>query len=68
LEQEVAEEKFYTPQEVAEVLKISVDTVRRRFRSEPGVVTFGDKHKTIRIPQAVLERAKQKRGLDADRV
>lgn len=54
---------FYTRDEVAAILKSSVDTVTRRFANLPGVVDIGTKEhrrtrrrRALRIPQYVLDR------------
>ena len=56
-------ERHYTAGEVAELWKFDVETVRRIFDNEPGVVVLqapakkGKRpYKTIRIPQTVLDR------------
>jgi excisionase family DNA binding protein len=58
------DEKLRTVAEVAEMLGVSTDTVRRLFADEPGVIDFGrhqsmrDKrrYRLLRIPQSVLDR------------
>lgn len=59
-------ERHYTPQEIAETWQVSVNTIRRMFRGEPGVLEFGSdetrwsrKRKTLRIPASVLMRVHQ---------
>ena len=54
---------FYTPREVAEILKVSTDTVLRKFTTMPGVIDLGSpedrskrQYRTLRIPREVLER------------
>ena len=56
-------EKHYTPDDLAGMWGVSVDSIRRIFREEPGVLKMGDKnpkHKrqylTLRIPESVVER------------
>jgi hypothetical protein len=56
-------DKHYTPDELAELWGVSVDSIRRIFRDEPGVLKMGEKspkHKrqylTLRIPESVVER------------
>jgi hypothetical protein len=56
-------ERHYAPSEVAELWQFNVETIRRLFHDEPGVVVLqapvkkGRRpYKTIRIPQSVLER------------
>lgn len=55
--------KFFTPQDVAESLKLSEETVRTIFQDMPGVVKISKprlkgkrEYKTLRIPEAVFER------------
>ena len=59
----VATEQHYTPQEVAEMLKVTPQTVCRMFRDVAGVIEFGSdenafkrKRKFIRIPKSVFVR------------
>jgi hypothetical protein len=56
-------ERHYAPSEVAELWQFNVETIRRLFQDEPGVLVLqaavkkGRRpYKTIRIPQSVLER------------
>lgn len=56
-------DEYLTPQEVADILKISTDTVIRRFESLPGVLDLGSSesrfkrgYRVIRIPRQTLER------------
>jgi hypothetical protein len=56
-------EKHYKPDELAEILGYSVDTIYRIFRHEPGVLEVGSdermhrrKKKSIRIPYSVYLR------------
>ena len=56
-------ERHYAPAEVAGLWHLNVETIRRMFQDEPGVVVFQGPvkkgrrpYKTIRIPQSVLER------------
>jgi len=56
-------ERHYTPSEVAGLWQLNVETIRRLFHDEPGVMVLqapakkGRRpYKTIRIPQSVLER------------
>jgi hypothetical protein len=58
-----AVERHFTPLEVAKIWNVNVETIRRIFQDEPGVLVFqgpikkGKRpYKTIRIPQSVLER------------
>ena len=57
------EQEFLTVDEVAKMLKVSGDTVRRRFGREPGVIDLGAperhykrRYRVLRIPAAVLNR------------
>jgi hypothetical protein len=54
---------FYTPREVAEILKVSTDTVLRKFSTVPGVIDLGSpenmkkrQYRTLRISHEALER------------
>jgi hypothetical protein len=65
---EIALERHYSPQEVAEMWGVSVNTIRRAFRGEPGVIEFGSdetmwgrKRKTMRIPVSALIRVHELR-------
>lgn len=56
-------ERHYTPAEVASLWHLDVETIRRIFQDEPGVVVLQAavkkgkrQYKTIRIAQSVLER------------
>jgi hypothetical protein len=56
-------ERHYAPYEVAALWHLDVETIRRLFQDESGVVVLqaparkGTRpYKTIRIPQSVLER------------
>jgi hypothetical protein len=56
-------ERYYTVREVASILNLSDDKVRRMFQDEPGVLIIGDektrlkrKYLTLRIPESVLQR------------
>lgn len=56
-------ERHFSLNELAEVWKLSHDTVRRIFEREPGVLIFESPEKspsrrrrTMRIPQSVAER------------
>ena len=55
--------QFYTPADVASILKVSTDTVLRKFSDYPGVIDLGTperkskrRYRTLRIPREVLER------------
>jgi hypothetical protein len=65
VEMATAAERHYTPSEVAALWRLSVETVRRLFQNEPGVMVLqapirkGKRpYKTIRIPHSVLERVR----------
>jgi excisionase family DNA binding protein len=56
-------EQYLTVAEVAKMLDLSRDTVRRMFAEEPGVVNVrskigrpGRRYRILRIPRGVLER------------
>lgn len=55
-------ERVYTIGELAEMWKVSDDTIRRLFRTEPGVRVVSSiiarrrKNQTFRIPESVAER------------
>lgn len=55
-------EQHFTVQELALRLRVSADSVRRRFKREPGVLHLGSPKRNrrtydpIRIPQSVAER------------
>jgi hypothetical protein len=56
-------ERHYAPSVVAALWQLDVETIRRLFQDEPGVVILQApakkgrrSYKTIRIPQSVLER------------
>lgn len=55
--------QFYTPAEVADILKVSTDTVMRKFSGYGGVIDIGAaergrkrRYRTLRIPKESLER------------
>jgi hypothetical protein len=57
------EDSFFTPAEVAKILKVSRDTVIRHFARFPGVIDLGAEEKMhkrqyriLRIPRASLNR------------
>ena len=59
----MTEQEFFTVEEVAKMLKVSPDTIRRHFEKEPGVIDLGSKerlhkrrYRVLRIPAAVLNR------------
>ena len=56
-------ERHYSPAEIAKLWKFNVETIRRMFLDEPGVVVLQSavkkgrrSYKTIRVPESVLER------------
>jgi hypothetical protein len=56
-------EKHWTPQELAEIWGVSVQTIREIFQKEEGVLKIGRdgtrsrrRYKTLRIPESVAER------------
>ena len=58
------DEQLRTVAEIAEMLGVSSDTVRRLFSEEPGVIDFGRhdptlgkrRYRLLRIPDSVLDR------------
>lgn len=63
-------ERFLTPNEIAELWHVSVDTVRRVFEHEPDVFIVPHtsspqkrRYRTIRIPDSVLVRVQKRRSL-----
>lgn len=58
------DEQLRTVAEIAELLGVSTDTVRRVFADEPGIIDLGrhetEQHKrryrVLRIPESVLDR------------
>ena len=56
--------RHYSPAEIAELWNLSVDSVRKLFENEPGVLVLGNtaprrgkrSYTTLRIPEHVLER------------
>ena len=61
--QDLVAERHWSPAEVAEKWGLGPATIRRLFRDEPGVVVIArpakknrQQHRTIRIPQTILER------------
>jgi len=62
-------EHHYSPAEIAERWALSVDSIRRMFESEPGVLIFENperaserRRRTLRIPQSVAERVYRRLG------
>jgi hypothetical protein len=64
-------EQFRTVAEVAEMLGVSKDTVRRLFANEPGVIDLGcrtatrgkRRYRVLRIPSAVVARFLERRSV-----
>ena len=63
----VSAEQRYAPTDIAAFWRLDVETIRRMFQDEPGIVVFqgplkkGKRpYKTIRIPHSVLERVHQR--------
>ena len=63
LESLVSVERHYSPSMVAELWHFDVETIRRIFQDEPGVVVLQAptkkgrrSYKTLRIPASVLDR------------
>jgi len=54
-----ADERHFTPQQLAELWGVDVETIRNIFRNEPGVLKISNASKlrvTLRIPKPVAER------------
>jgi hypothetical protein len=64
-------EQFRRVAEVAEMLGVSKDTVRRLFSNEPGVIDLGPRqaargkrrYRVLRIPSAVVARFLERRSV-----
>jgi predicted DNA-binding transcriptional regulator YafY len=63
-------EKYLTVAEVATMLDVSEDTVRRMFANEPGVINLGHeqepgsrRYRILRIPRRVLNRVIDERAV-----
>jgi predicted transcriptional regulator len=64
-------EQFRTVAEVAEMLGVSKDTVRRLFADEPGVIDLGRyiagcgkrRYRVLRIPSSVVNRVLNNRSV-----
>jgi hypothetical protein len=57
-----ADTEYLTPQEIADLLEVSVDTIVRKFERRKGVLNLGSdesrftrRYRTIRIPRTVFE-------------
>jgi len=56
--------RHYSPAEIAELWSLSVDSVRKLFENEPGVLVLGNaeprrgkrSYTTLRIPEHVIDR------------
>lgn len=55
--------RYYSVKEIADLLNLSQDYVRKLFQNEPGVLVLGDqsskykrRYTTLRIPESVLRR------------
>ena len=61
-------EHHYSPAQIAELWSLSVDTVRKIFENEPGVLVIEGsvgryrrrRYRTLRIPENVVERVHRK--------
>jgi hypothetical protein len=58
-----ADSEYLTPQQIADLLKVSVDTVTRRFQDRKGVLDLGScesrftrRYRVLRIPKTVFEK------------
>ena len=67
MEAALTTERHYTVQQVADEWAVSAWMIRRLFENEPGVLCIGDrlsarkrKYVTIRIPEHVKERVRQR--------
>ena len=67
--------RHYSPKEIAELWGLSVDTVRKLFEHEPGVLVIGNpsprrgkrSYTTLRIPAHVVERVYRRNLAEIDR-
>lgn len=67
------EEPFYTTAEIAAMIKVHAETVRRIFSDEAGVIKLtssgknGKSHRvTLRIPRHVLQRVLRRMGAQTE--
>ena len=67
-------ERCYSPEQIAELLAMSPDTVRRIFENEPGVLVFERprvygkrRYRTLRIPESVASRVYHRLALKGGR-
>ncbi len=63
-------ERYWTPKEIAALLRVSVDFAARLFENEPGVVILGRpvsdrrrRYRTLRVPDHVFQRVLTERSL-----
>jgi len=68
-----ADTEYLTPQEISTILKVSVDTITRKFENIRGVVDLGSKesrfsrrYRTLRIPRTVFEAYVIEAGVSAN--
>jgi hypothetical protein len=68
IDHQAAAERMFTPTEIAATYKIHVETARRLFRFEEGVVRFGStgssrrrQRLVLRVPQSVITRVMGRR-------
>jgi len=69
-------ERHYAPAEVAAIWGLSIDSVRRLFEYEPGVLVIDNgrlttskrKYGTLRIPQSVMDRVHRRLSIASRRV
>jgi hypothetical protein len=67
-------ERHYTVKEIASLLNLSDDAVRKIFEEEPGVLVLGNatpgrgkrRYRTLRIPEKIVERVHRRltKGVD----
>ena len=57
------DERHFTPQELSDMWKVSIQTIREIFQNEEGVLKIGRdgtrtrrRYKTLRIPESVVDR------------
>lgn len=69
-----AVERCYSPEQLAELWALSLDTVRRIFESEPGVLAierprvYGKRrYRTLRIPESVASKVYYRLALKGGR-
>ena len=67
---DASKKEWFSVTDIASLMNLSTDTIRRMFQDEPGVLVIGDgrasrgkrKRVTLRIPKEVVERVKRKRA------